>query len=717
MLKKETITSLLIIFIIFMIGFLVRLESTQLSGISEDKKAFYLDQFDLPYFYDMDSYYNYRITKNFLEHGYLGDEIINGQEYDLHSYYPPGVRMEYPPLIAYLTAFIYNILNKFTEIPLSVVSFWIPLFIAPITGVVAYLFLRRFTNDYGAATAGLITALLPFYFMRTVPGWFDTDMFNIIIPLIIVWGFFEALRSEKKTWILTLSASLGMFLFALAWSGWVYLFYVLMIFCIITIILGKISGKLEGDQLKKISYCALLFLITSLGLIWIFNGFNDIISLLMLPLQSISWGGSDLYYSWPNVYLQVTELQTPSFSDILSGLGPSLLILAILAIIYFIFLFLRRNNTQNKINFLCMFSIFWALCGVLSLLVGIRFIILLAPPLIIITGIFVGLIVNKLSLQGNFQENKFKNLIPILMIFFIVLPSLIVVSDNYHNLNPRMNDDIYQTGGWVNDNTSNNTVIISSWVYGHFFTAIADRPVIIDGASQNSGRAYWINRAFYTNNESLSRGIFRMLANSGDMAYLTLNKYNNNTSEDVEILNSILGVDKVTAGYMLENKYNLTPEQAFNVIEYTHPTNTTPFVVITMNEMIYGGYWIFNYGGWDFNNNNGLQTIYSYGNLEIDNQTLKSDDGITGDLNSKVVLWNNLTPCCVIKVQNGVVEKNFVNESSKFCIILQMDDNLSVVLDQNFENSMFAEMVVEKDETSLFKPIYRKNGVVVWESA
>jgi dolichyl-diphosphooligosaccharide--protein glycosyltransferase len=69
MLKKETALTLLIILIIFMIGFLVRLESTQLSGISEDKKSFYQDQYGLPYFYDMDSYYNYRLTKNYVEHG------------------------------------------------------------------------------------------------------------------------------------------------------------------------------------------------------------------------------------------------------------------------------------------------------------------------------------------------------------------------------------------------------------------------------------------------------------------------------------------------------------------------------------------------------------------------------------------------------------------------------------------------------------------------
>jgi len=255
MLKKETALTLLIILIIFMIGFLVRLESTQLSGISEDKKSFYQDQYGLPYFYDMDSYYNYRITKNFVEHGYLGDELINGQEYDLHSYSPPGVPMDYPPLIVYLTAFIYNLLNIFAKIPLLMVCFWIPIFIAPLAGIVAYLFLRRFTNNYGAATAGILAVIVPFYFMRTIPGWFDTDMFNLIFPFLIVWCFFEALNSDRKAGILlTLTSAFFMFLFAVAWNGWQYLFYVMLIFCILLITFGKISGHLNRQALKKISY-------------------------------------------------------------------------------------------------------------------------------------------------------------------------------------------------------------------------------------------------------------------------------------------------------------------------------------------------------------------------------------------------------------------------------------------------------------------------------
>ena len=129
---------------IFLIGFFIRLDYIRLSGVPISDKEFYEDQNGLPYMYEFgDSYYHYRLTKNFLDHGYLGDTKINGREWDMHSYYPPGVPMDYPPLIVYIAAFVYKLINLFTSVPLITVCFWIPAFTGPLAGIVAYFFTRR----------------------------------------------------------------------------------------------------------------------------------------------------------------------------------------------------------------------------------------------------------------------------------------------------------------------------------------------------------------------------------------------------------------------------------------------------------------------------------------------------------------------------------------------------------------------------------------------
>lgn len=57
--KKKLAITITIISIIFLVGFILRLESTHLYGISSDEKAYYQDQNGLPYMYEPDSYYNY----------------------------------------------------------------------------------------------------------------------------------------------------------------------------------------------------------------------------------------------------------------------------------------------------------------------------------------------------------------------------------------------------------------------------------------------------------------------------------------------------------------------------------------------------------------------------------------------------------------------------------------------------------------------------------
>ena len=212
------------------------MESIHLNGVPANENDYYQNQNGLPYMYELDSYYNYRLTENYLDHGYLGDTIINGTEWDLHSYYP-GVPLDYPPLIVYITAFIYKFVNLFSQIPLLTVCFWLPVFIGPLCGIPAYFFVSRHTNEYGGLIAGILAVTIPFYAIRSFPGWFDTDIFNIIFPILIIWFFIESfqVKNTKLKISFAFLSAFSMFLFATAWNGYQYLFYIILIFCISTL--------------------------------------------------------------------------------------------------------------------------------------------------------------------------------------------------------------------------------------------------------------------------------------------------------------------------------------------------------------------------------------------------------------------------------------------------------------------------------------------------
>lgn len=738
--RKQTAITLAIIILIFSVGLFLRIESTHLKGIPDSEKSFYQDENGIPYMYDMDSYYNYRLTQNLLNQGYLGDKVDN-KEYDLYSYYPPGVPLDYPPLIAYLTAFLYKIVNLFTPVSLMFICYWLPAFIAPLAGVVAYLFVRGYTNNYGAAAAGLLTVTAPFYFMRTVPGFFDTDMFNLIFPLIIVWFLLASIqkgRDMKMKIFLAVSSAIFMFLFSMAWNGWQYFFYLILISTIIFVI----WTKFKHYNLKSFFRVIIIFLGVFILLTLLFNYLN-LLKLMLGPLTLLKLSTvQNPWMDWPNVYSVISELQPPGLPGLIFGLGPGLFGLGILGVISVGFIIKRNVRVSHKKSlngFFYLFLVLWITIGFLALSEGIRFLLLLIPPMAVSAGIAVGL---GIEMVKPAESGRFKKLIisiaSVILLILIVLPSILVINDNLSNLNPRMNDDLWATGEWISHNTSENTVVISSWVYGHFFSGIAHRPVVFDGRigyvetlpiraydngypfvdkSPSTSREYWIDKAYSTSNETLSVGILQMLTSSGDLAQLTLDNYTHNTAKTVEILNQILGVTKEDAQNILVGQQGFTLDQAKNILQYTHPSNPKPFVLITEKSMLSNGYLILNWGEWDFKLRKSGNYSYSYGTITINGDELETDDGIVMDLNdNKTIQWGNQSPYCLIIKKDGNLEKSYINSSNNNCIILLMDENKSVVIDKRFENSLFTKLVILRMNTEYFNVLYQKQHAVIWRA-
>nr|WP_319374598.1 STT3 domain-containing protein [uncultured Methanobacterium sp.] len=741
---KKLFTTIAIVLLIFSIGFFLRVETTNLNSIQDSQKSFYQDQNGLPYMYELDSYYNYRLTENYLDHGYLGDAIIKGVDWDLHSYYPPGVPIDYPPLIVYLTAFIYKFINLFGDVPLLVICFWSSAFIAPLAGIAAYFFVSRLTNQYGAVTAGILTVTIPYYFVRTVPGWFDTDMFNLLFPFLVVGFFFLALDSinkpGKKALIYSSLTAVSMFLFALAWNGWQYLFYLIVIFWVVCILVTK----LRGGMVKNHLYNLILFFAGTLILVGVFTGLINIFKLAYSPIQLLNLSsGSASWADWPNLYISVSELTKPSIESIVSRIGIALFA-GLFGLVWTFRILLNDKLSQKflkRINWMSFwFLVLWTIAGFVALNSGERFMIMLIPPLVVSTGIMIGICIEYISLLKNSQKiHIFKRnpyilkVLSILIVILIVLPG-IWASETSFNLIPGTNDDIWAASVWINNNTSNNTVIIGDWNNGHLYTAIADRPVLEDGRmgyietlpernfddlfpykdkSPSISRDYWINKAFSTDNESLSVGIMHMLSTSGDQGYITLGLYVGNTSKTVDIMNNILGLDKENARNLLLNNYNLSSDQADEVLKYTHPENPSPMVVVTNDKMIGVGYWIFTFGGWNFTENSSNNYIYSSGTVNTTSDYLNSTNDVFMDFKTENLTWENETPYFVEFIENGTSVKRYVDPSSDFGVFI-IDHKKVVVLDKQFENSIFTRLVIEKSNSTIFKPLFYSNKAVVW---
>jgi len=742
--KKQTAITFIIVTVIFLLGFFIRLEYIQLPGINADDKSFYEDQNGLPYMYEFgDSYYHYRLINNYITHGYPGDELKSGMQWDIHSYFPPGVPMDYPPLIIYLAAFLYRFLNLFADIPVMKVCFWIPVFAGPLAGVVAYFFTLRFTNMIGAAAAGIFTVTSPRYAIRTIPGFFDTDIFIVIFPLLIIWFFLEAIQSkERKMQIIFSSLSaLFMFGFSMAWSGWFYLFFIVALSSFIYLV---VSAFKKNDFKKSIIFF-LIFTAGSVFLTGAFNGFKNIKSVLYQPFILIRSLGENPWAPWPDVYSIVSELEKPSALGIAANIGFVLCIITAAGIL-FIFAILINTRLKNLLLgriswFFYIFLLIWLISGVTITLSGTRFVLLLLPSFVIIAGIAAGVFAEYLKLLKEkskyeiFMKKNISGMVLASFFLFITIPACIGVHQIILNMKPTANDDLWAVSEWIGKNTPENTVVITNWGRGHLFSAIADRPVTFDGRmgyienlskrdnnpafkygirSPGIAREYWIDRALVTSDGYLSNAILTMLATTGDQSYLILEDYTGSTAESVEILNNILASDKKTAKSKLCNTYYLTEKQALDVVEYSHPDIKKPFVFVATEEMRDNPSYIFTFGQWDFIKNSGQDFIYTIDSFTSESGAFNSNNGVLVDMRTLDARWKGEEPFYLEIISKNNAEKKYINQNSNFCIFILLDEQKIVTLDKSLANSIFTRLFLEKTGNANFNLIYENPSASVW---
>jgi len=801
---------IIIILILFFLVFFIRAEAASINGVPDQMKAYYEDQNGQPYFSEMDSYYNLRLTGDLLDHGYLGDTKINGTQWDLHSSFPSGQSADYPPLISILTVGAYKLANAFAKVPLASIAFWMGAFIGSLAVIPAYLLIRRITNDYGGVAAGLLVGLAPAYFSHTFAGFFDTDMFNMLLPLLVVYFFVLSMlaRDIKKRTIFGALSAVSMLIFTMAWQGWWYIFYIVIGSAVVYLILtrfvfnlkpkpmidnfkGKIGSKFSWFMDKPDFYTLVIFVVLSLLLMGLYLGFSGLVSALTEPVSVSKIQATVGSSSYPNVYISVSELQIPGLSDIINGVGGYLpFIFGILGIVALIWGFFnigkektaepkrkkkprkksrskRRSEVpeektpektevkpdfvtkkRNYLLYIVLFGV-WLAITAYAMTKGVRFIENFSLPITLTAGIFVGLLYYYVKDHvENLSYQKIIMGVVIIAVAFAPVASAYAISNS---VVPGTDDSMVNSLIYIKNNTPNNTVITSWWDYGHLFTEVADRAVTFDGSSQNSPRAYWVGKALLTDNETLSAGILRMLASSGDLAPQTLDNYTKSSAKSADILNSILGLNKTDAINTMTSQYGLTQDQAQTIAQYTHPDNPTPHVLITSSDMVGKAQWWSYFGSWNFTSNNGTnyeylasqlnsttinnKTLYVGGNAVvaqangtsysagiIDTNAIKTNDTntIVTQLSNELTTGNGsliIEPHTLTIINSNNITQQVVSNSSKYSILLINQNNtlIGIAMNKELENSMFTRLFFEGGAgLTQFKALYGQPGVMVW---
>ena len=99
-----------------------------------------------------------------------------------------------------LTAFISNILPFSFE----TILFYMPAFFASLIVIPIILIGKRFNNLEVGFIGALVASIAWSYYNRTMVGYYDTDMLNIVFPMFLLWSTILALNTkEDKYFIFT----------------------------------------------------------------------------------------------------------------------------------------------------------------------------------------------------------------------------------------------------------------------------------------------------------------------------------------------------------------------------------------------------------------------------------------------------------------------------------------------------------------------------------
>lgn len=334
------------------------------------------------------------------------------------------------------------------------IIFFFPIILGSLAVIPAFFIGKKLAGNIGGFISGIIIATHPVLMGRTIGGFADTDGYNYLFPLLIIWFIFEALEAKHWWSRLTLGAGAGILvgLYAFAWSGYFFTLFVLVA-CFLAFLGYRVAvslkrshfsvrGILKGlKELKEPASVFAAFLVFSGISITLILDFNTFIRSFTSPftfsssLQSATSSGA--LAGWPNILTTVAELNVPSLSGIVGNLGGTLIVvlagfglfvsiinprklswmesgLAVLVMLYY-YLLVKKGLALSPITFLFLFAlplivaiafifirdletdlrypIFmmgWLLATLFATTKGIRFLLLGITPFAVGAGIALG---------------------------------------------------------------------------------------------------------------------------------------------------------------------------------------------------------------------------------------------------------------------------------------------------------------------------------------
>ena len=542
----------------------------------------------------------------------LGDKE---KDFEINEYYDSVYSMLPRFLHPNLMVFSYKILNPIFGTDLHDISFALPMIIAALSIIPAFFITRRISGNVGGLFGASILAVSSSFLSRTPAGFSDTDAYNILFPLLIIWPLMESFIAKTKKRKIFLASLSGILtgIYSFVWIGWWYIFDFIIgtlgIYFIFLLIKNRknIKGIFKNKQFKVFLNNSIAYFVSSGIIVTILNSFKTFIYAPLNPLEFSSIQEAAKQNTWPNVYTTVAELNPASLDSIINSVGGSLFFyISILGIILTLFFWRKKTLGVLYSTLLAV----WFVGTIYAATKGVRFILNFSPAFSIAAGAALGLTYYGLSNWSSKNLEISKKLVKIsLLILFVILMINPIKEAHSIALNevPSYNDNWNGVLTKIKEETSKETIIASWWDFGWWFMSMGERQVIFNGGSQNQPQAHWIGKALSTDNEKQSVGILRMLVCGRNTAFDIVDEKFQNSPKSMSLIYEIIELDKSQARSKLVSEGFENPEE---ILEVTHCESPPEVVLITSEDMVSkAGVWS-HFGLWDF------EKAYTYNNIK-----------------------------------------------------------------------------------------------------
>jgi dolichyl-diphosphooligosaccharide--protein glycosyltransferase/undecaprenyl-diphosphooligosaccharide--protein glycosyltransferase len=398
-----------------------------------------------------------------------------------------------------ITHFLYDIL----PFSLETIMFYLPAFAGSLLVIPFILIGRRLHLLLAGFIAALIASVGTSYYSRTVLGYYDTDIFNLFFPMLLVWSLVLALKTKAKPYILLTGIEIAVYrwcypqsyslefaflalvlLYTLIYERKSVFHYQLLSIMFIGMVDLPFAFRFGGViavyliSLKEAFNKFSLYILIACGIIWLLaGGINPIMYRLnVFIFQRDGTVAADGALHFFSVAQTIVEAKIVGMDEIASKVSGGIALFFI-SIIGYAWLCLRQPVMLIMLPLLGL--------GLLSISGGLRFVMYAIPVGAFGMGFFIFRIVELMNTYIKSKEAAFfGSLAFVCVVTGFSLSPLVETAWNYKTSPVFTREEV----GLIEDfgkNINREDYVVTWWDYGYPIRYYADVKTLVDGGKHD----------------------------------------------------------------------------------------------------------------------------------------------------------------------------------------------------------------------------------------